>query len=131
MDTNVPDDGLFKQEGYDLMSAAFEVYNEKGNGFLEDVYQESLELELGFRKIPFAAKPKLQLDYKGHPLKQGYEPDLMVFKEIIAELKAVQKLAPEHMAQLMNYLKATKKRVGYLINFGHHPKLEWKRVVVD
>ncbi len=124
-------DYLYQQEGYDLMAAAFEVYNEKGNGFLEDVYQESLELELGFRDIPFLAKTKLHFEYKGHRLKQGYEPDLIVFKEIIAELKAVQKLAPEHLAQLMNYLKATQKRVGYLINFGHYPKLEWKRVVVD
>ncbi len=121
---------LFRQEGYDLMAAAFEVYNEKGHGFLENVYQECMEKELSLRAMPFEAKPWLQLFYKGEPLQQGYEPDLLVFGGIVAELKAVQQLAPEHDAQLLNYLKALQKRVGYLINFGHHPQLEWKRMVL-
>jgi len=72
------EDPLFKQEGYDLMGAAFEVYKEKGSGFLEDVYQECLEKELAVRKIPFQAKPWLEIFYKGEPLRQGYEPDLLV-----------------------------------------------------
>ncbi len=126
MDTN---SNLYQQEGYDLMAAAFEVYNEKGSGFLEEVYQESLEFELEDRSIPYESKPTLRLFYKHHPLKKGYEPDLLVFSEIIAELKAVQDLSDAHTAQLMNYLKATGKHVGYLINFGHHPGLEWKRIV--
>jgi len=132
MDTNEGGggDSLFKQEGYDLMAAAFEVYNEKGHGFLEDVHQECLEKELTLRKIPFQSKPWLQIFYKGDPLRQGYQPDLLVSKGIVTELKAVQKLAPEHEAQLINYLKALQKRVGYLINFGHHPQLEWKRMVL-
>lgn len=121
---------LFRQEGYDLMAAAFEVYNEKGHGFLENVYQECMEKELTLRGMPFEVKPWLQLFYKGEPLRQGYEPDLLVYGGIITELKAVQKLAPEHDAQLLNYLKALQKRVGYLINFGHHPQLEWKRMVL-
>lgn len=65
----------------------------------------------------------------GTDMLQSYQPDLLVFDGIIAELKAVQILAPEHEAQLLNYLKALQKRVGYLINFGHHPQLEWKRMV--
>ena len=121
---------LFRQEGYDLMAAAFEVYNEKGHGFLEDVYQECLEKELGLRGLEHQAKPWLQLFYKGEPLRQGYQPDLLVCRGIVTELKAVQNLAPEHDAQLLNYLKALQKRVGYLINFGHHPSLEWKRMVL-
>jgi GxxExxY protein len=121
---------LFRQEGYDLMATAFEVYNEKGHGFLEAVYQECMEKELTLRGMPFEAKPWLQLFYKSEPLRQGYEPDLLVFGGIVTELKAVQKLAPEHDAQLLNYLKALQKRVGYLINFGHYPQLEWKRMVL-
>jgi GxxExxY protein len=130
MDTDGKQDGLFKQEGYDLMNAAFEVYNEKGHGFLEDVYQECMEKELTRRSVPFQSKPKLKLFYKGEPLRQGYEPDLVVFNEIIVELKAAKELAPEHLAQLLNYMKALGKRVGYLLNFGHHPQLQWKRLVL-
>jgi GxxExxY protein len=122
--------GLFQQEGYDFMAAVFDVYNEMGHGFLEEVYHESLELELSDRRIPFITKPRLSLFYKGRPLKKHYEADLIVIDEIIVELKAVKSLLPEHEAQLINYLRATRKRVGYLINFGSFPKLDWKRFVL-
>jgi GxxExxY protein len=129
MNTNQVE-GLFQQEGYDFMAAVFEVYNEMGCGFLEEVYQESLELELIGRHIPFISRPKLTLHYKGRPLKKQYEADLMVIEEILVELKAAKALAPEHEAQLINYLKATGKRVGYLVNFGSFPLLQWKRLVL-
>ncbi|MEI8309829.1 MAG: GxxExxY protein [Verrucomicrobiota bacterium] len=124
------EDSLFKQEGYDLMGAAFEVYKEKGCGFLEAIYQECMERELAARRIPFQAKPWLKIFYKGEPLLQGYEADLLVCTGIVTELKAVKMLAPEHEAQLLNYLRATGKKVGYLINFGAHPQIEWKRMVL-
>lgn len=124
------DDPLFRQKGYDLMGAAFEVYKEKGSGFLEAVNQECMERELAARKIPFQAKPWLKLFYKGEPLLQGYEADLLVCTGIITELKAAKQLAPEHEAQLLNYLRATGIRVGYLINFSAHPQLEWKRMIL-
>jgi len=112
----------FKQEGYDLMAAAFEVYNEKGSGFLEEVYHECFERELTRRSIAWNSKPVLLIFYKGEPITKTYQPDLLVFSEIIVELKAAKALVPEHEAQLINYLKATRKRVGYLINFGSHPR---------
>ena len=121
---------LYEQEGYDFMAAAFEVYNEMGSGFLEEIYHESLEVELGRRGIPFISKPALSIFYKGTLLKKQYFPDLIVIDQILVELKAVRTLAPEHEAQLINYLKATRKRVGYLINFGSFPRLEWKRLVI-
>ncbi len=121
---------LHQQAGYDFMAAAFEVYNELGSGFLEEVYHESLELELDRRRIPFVSHPKLTLCYKSHPLRKQYEADLIVIDEIVVELKAAKALAPEHEAQLINYLKATRKRVGYLLNFGAFPRLEWKRFVL-
>ncbi len=99
------------------MNACFAVHNEMGGGFLEEVYQESLEMELTDRGIPFISQPRLQLYYKGRPLKKHYEADLIVIGEILIELKAVKTLTPEHEAQLINYLKATRKRVGYLVNF--------------
>ena len=121
---------LFQQQGYDFMAAAFEVHTEMGHGFLEEVYHESLELELNQRGIPYTSKPKLSLSYKGQLLKKQYEADLIVIGEIVVELKAVKALLPEHEAQLINYLRATQKRVGYLVNFGSFPKLEWKRFVL-
>lgn len=129
MGTN-SEQGFLQQEGYDFMAACFEVYNELGHGFLEEVYQESLEIELTERGIPFVSKPKLQLFYKDKPLRKSYEADLIVIGEIVIELKAAKALLPEHEAQLINYLRATKKRVGYLVNFGSHPSLEWKRRVL-
>jgi GxxExxY protein len=65
------------------MAACFEVYNEKGCGFLEPVYQECLELELGRQQTPFTAKKSLRLTYKGQPLKSTYQPDLICFDKII------------------------------------------------
>ncbi|HEY8995165.1 MAG TPA: GxxExxY protein [Lacunisphaera sp.] len=121
---------LYQQQGYDFMAAVFEVHNEMGHGFLEEVYHESLEHELSERSIPYTSKPKLSLFYKGKELKKQYEADLIVIGEIIVELKAVKALLPEHEAQLINYLRATRKRVGYLVNFGSFPKLEWKRFVL-
>ncbi|MBU1909767.1 MAG: GxxExxY protein [Verrucomicrobia bacterium] len=123
-------DELFSREGYLLMGAAFEVYNDLGHGFLEDVYQESLEKELTARGIPFQTKPGLQIRHKGEPLQQQYFPDLVVYSGIVAELKAVQQLGKEHEAQLLNYLKASRMKVGYLINFGSAGGLEWKRMVL-
>jgi GxxExxY protein len=121
---------LYQQQGYDFMAAAFEVHNEIGHGFLEEVYHESLEFELAQRGIPFVSKPMLTLSYKGQLLKKQYEADLIVIGEIVVELKAIKNLLPEHEAQLINYLRATRKRVGYLVNFGSFPKLEWKRFVL-
>ena len=121
---------MLKQEGYDLMGAAFEVYNEEGSGFLEDVYQECLEIELEMRGIPFESQCELKLFYKGKKLRKKYIPDFFVYDEIVVEIKAVKKLLPEHEAQLINYLKVTGKRVGYLINFGNSAELEWKRIII-
>ena len=120
---------LFKAESYRIIGACFEVYKEKGNGFLEAVYQECLALEFTDQGIPFIAKPCLGLDYKERHLKQTYEPDFLCLDEIIIEIKAVKNLADEHRAQIINYLKATGKLLGLLVNFGHYPKIEHERFV--
>jgi GxxExxY protein len=116
-----------QQEGYDFMAAAFEVNNHMGHGFTEDVYQESLECELAERRIPYAAQVELTVFYKGRPLRRKFKPDLVVFGDVVVELKAASALTAEHEAQILNYLKATGKPVGYLVNFGSREKLEWKR----
>lgn len=121
---------MLEQKGYDLMGAAFDVYNEMGPGFLEEIYQECLEIELVDRGIPFVSQEALTVYYKKRPLDKKYRPDLLVFGEIVVELKAVKALCADHEAQLLNYLKGTGKRVGYLINFGSSGELEWKRMVL-
>ena len=122
---------MFQQEGYDFMAAAFEVYNEIGYGMAEEIYQQSLEIELSLRKIPFLTKQELEVYYKGRQLTTRYKPDLLVCGGIVVELKAVTELAPEHEAQLFNYLRVSRIAVGYLVNFGHKGTLQWKRFVLS
>ena len=122
---------IYKDEGYKLMGAAFEVYNERGYGLGEEIYQECLEIELEIRGIIHRSKQELRCYYKERELKKRYVPDLFVFDCLITELKAVSVLAPEHEAQLINYLRLTRQPVGYLINFGHKDGLEWKRIILS
>jgi GxxExxY protein len=122
---------LYKDEGYKLMGAAFEVYNDRGYGLAEEIYQECLEIELEMRGIPFHPKEELKCFYKGRELKRRYVPDLFVFGGLVVELKAVSELAPEHEAQLINYMRIARQPVGYLINFGHKGTLEWKRFTLS
>ncbi|MFA6293990.1 MAG: GxxExxY protein [Victivallales bacterium] len=121
---------MFEQEGYDLIGTALEVYNEIGHGFLEAVYQECLEKELKKRNIPFKSQIQLEMKYKEEILEQKYRADLIVYEGIITEIKATKILLPENQAQLMNYMKITDLKVGYLINFGNIDKLEWKRIII-
>ncbi len=123
-------ENLFETEGFALMGAAFEVHATIGGGMAEEIYQESLEIELGLRSIRFSTKIPVSLAYKGQTLRKEYFPDLLVHEGIVTELKSVSKLLPEHEAQLLNYLRITGRRVGYLINFGPTAKLEWKRFVI-
>ncbi len=118
---------IYKDESYDIQGAIFDVYREMGCGFLEAVYQECLEKEFRFRDIPFVAQPELQLTYKGEELKQIYKPDIICYGKIIVELKALKQTAPEHEAQIINYLKATNMKLGLLVNFGSHPKVSITR----
>jgi GxxExxY protein len=126
METNI----IYKDESYAIMGACFEVYKEKGCGFLEAVYQECLELELGIRTMPYVASVPLNLTYKGVQLRQRYVPDLICFQKIIVELKAVSELTDGRRAQVHNYLRATGYRLGLLVNFRHYPKLEYERIVI-
>ncbi len=122
---------VYKEEGYQFMGAAFEVYNDRGYGLAEEIYQECLEIELELRAIAFRSKAEIRCFYKGRELKKRYIPDLFVFGCLVVELKAVAELAPEHEAQLMNYLRIARQPVGYLVNFGHKGTLEWKRFILS
>ena len=117
-----------KEEVYDIVGAAMEVHRVLGPGFLEAVYQEALAIEFRLRDIPFIEQPQLRLDFKGFELKCTYKPDFLCYEKIIIEIKAIKKCGSDEEKQIINALKASRKIVGVLINFGE-PSLYWKRYV--
>jgi GxxExxY protein len=121
---------LYKEEVFTIIGAAIEVHRELGSGFLEAVYQEALEIELEKRGISFEPRKELVISYKNRQLKKAYEADLVCFEKIIIELKALDKLSGKEEAQVLNYLKASGLRVGLLVNFGSHGRLEWQRYIL-
>jgi len=121
---------IYKEESFKIQGAVFEVYKEMGNGFLESVYQECLEKEFTALKIPFIPQPTLSLVYKSEKLNQIYKPDFICFNKIILELKGVRLINKQHQSQIINYLKATNLKLGYIINFGAYPRVEIKRMVL-
>jgi len=118
---------VLKEESFKIIGAGFEVYNHMGPGFLEAAYQECLAMEFSAQGIPFVEQPHLKLKYKSQTLKQAYQADFLCFDEIIVEIKSAKSLTDEHRAQVLNYLKATGKKLALLVNFGNHPKLEYER----
>jgi GxxExxY protein len=113
----------------DVIGAAFEVANVLGAGFLEKVYERALLRELAVRGVKAKVHVLFPVKYKGQRV-GDYIADLLVEDRVIVELKCVDRLAKEHWAQCINYLKASGLRTALLINF-QKPKLEWRRVLLD
>ena len=109
---------IYKEESYAIRGALFAVHRELGVGFLERVYQDALEYELSARGIPYEREKLIQIMYKGKPLGEPYRADFVCYDKIIVELKALSELEGVHRAQVINYLKAAKMKLGLLINFG-------------
>lgn len=120
----------FDKQGFALLGAAFEVHNFLGGGLSEEIYHQSLEVELKNRAIPFHSKPRIPVYYKRTRLDKLYFPDFVVYGSLIVELKAATALCREYHAQILNYMRVAKSQVGYLINFGPIGKLEYKRFVL-
>lgn len=108
---------LYKEESYAIRGAIMSVHRELGCGFLERVYQDALEIEFKLRGIPYEREKQIQITYKGYPLGEPYRADFICYGKIIVELKAVNELLGIHKAQVINYLKATKLKLGILVNF--------------
>ena len=117
-----------KNETYAIIGAAMEVHKHLGFGFLEAVYQEALEIEFLKQEIHFVCQAPLNIIYKDIKLSKQYFADFICYDSVIVELKALSELTTDHDAQILNYLKATNKKVGLLINFGK-PSLQYKRIV--
>lgn len=119
---------LYPEESYSIIGAAMSVHRELGNGFLEEVYQEALEMEFKLKGIPYEREKLITITYKGKQLKKHYKADFVCYGKIIVELKALSELCSEHKSQVLNYLKATDMKLGLLINFGES-SLEYERLV--
>jgi len=119
---------LFKHESYLIIGACMEVHKKLGSGFLESVYSEALELEFKKVDIPYEKEKKLQVFYEDKPLNKYFRADFVCFESIILELKATKFLIEADHRQTVNNVKATKFKLGLLINFGT-PSLTYKRIV--
>lgn len=110
-----------------LIGAAFEVHNVLGFGFLERVYQRALQVELELRGLKVELEPKIKVQFK-KVVVGDYQADLLVEEQIVVELKIDPIYQSMHEAQLLNELRGTGIRLGFLINFGRE-KVEYKRMV--
>ncbi len=127
----MPDvDLLYKEEAFAIVGAAIEVHRTLGPGFLEAVYQEAFQWELAERGIPFEPQKELRIWYKDRLLDKTYLVDVLCHGKIVVELKALDRLSGIEESQVLNYLKASRMRLGLLLNFGSTGKLEWKRLVL-
>ena len=118
---------LYKENTDQIIAACLAVHKELGNGFLEAVYQDALEIEFRERGIPYRRETHIQIFYKGHKLDKEYYADFICFDKIIVELKCVSRLVNANKAQVINYLHGTKLKVGLLVNFGE-ASLKWERL---
>jgi len=121
-------DLLYEEETYCIIGAAMTVHQELGYGFLEAVYHEALEKEFQQRKIPYKHEFPINIFYKNKPLNKYYISDFICYDKIIIELKAVSAITTEHQGQMLNYLSATRLRLGLIINFGKQ-SLEHQRII--
>ena len=118
---------LYKALGYSIINCAMEVHNELGPGFLEKVYENAMMISLRNLNITASNQEEIKVYFKSEEV-GDFRADILVENKILLELKATASLTRLDDAQVLNYLKATKLKVGYLINFGE-PKLKFKRFI--
>ena len=119
---------IFKEESYKIIGICMNIHSTLGNGFLEAVYSEVLEKEFIKNNIPYKREVKLDLFFNGEKLDKKYKADFICFDNIILEIKAVSFIHENFTKQKLNYLKATDKKLGLLINFGEK-SLKYKRII--
>lgn len=119
---------LYKEESYKIIGACLKGHSELGSGFLEAVYEEALKREFINSNIPFECQVKLHIFYNGEQLDKYYRADFICYDKIVLEIKSMSQIPTIFYAQLKNYLTATNKELGMLINFGQ-PSLTYKRII--
>ena len=120
---------LYKEECFKIYGCIYQVNRKLGTGFLENVYQEALEIELSRKKVPFISQKELEILYDEIPLSKKFIADIVCYNKIIIQIKAVSKILDLHKMQLTNYLSATGIRLGLLVNFNSFPKTEIIRIL--
>lgn len=119
---------LHKDESYKIIGICMNIHSNLGFGFLEAVYCEILEKEFIKNNIPYKREVKLDLFFNGEKLDKKYKADFVCYEDIILEIKSVSFLNETFKKQTLNYLKATNKKLGLLINFGEK-SLKYKRII--
>jgi GxxExxY protein len=122
-------DLLYKEEVFQLVGFCMDIHRELGKGHDEVIYKDALVVELSRAGIPFSREKNFQVTYKGVILQHCYFADFLIWDKILFEAKAVDRLIDAHTKQVLNYLAASKIRLGLLVNFGG-ASLEWKRIVL-
>jgi len=117
-----------KDESYTIVGICREVHRELGMGFKEAVYKEALEIELKNQDIPYEREKLFTIEYKGKYLRQKYQADFILFDQIVLEIKATSFIVDAFVAQTINYLKASRLKLGIIANFGQR-SLVYKRIV--
>ncbi len=117
-----------KDETFKIIGACIEVHNQLGNGFLESVYKDALEIEFGLQNISYEREKSYEIVYKGQKLKRKYIADFIIFETVVLEVKAQDFIVKANYAQTINYLKTSKNKVGLLVNFGE-ASLKFKRLI--
>jgi GxxExxY protein len=120
---------LYREDTHRLIGLCMEIHRELGKGHDEIIYKDALVVELSRANIPFVREKKYEVSYKGVVLPHPYFADFVVMDKILFEAKAAEQLAEPHVKQVLNYLAASKLRLGLLVNFGSD-SLEWKRVIL-
>ena len=120
---------IYKDEAFKIVGCCMEVHRELGKGHNEVIYKDALEIEFDRQGIPFRRELEFKLAYKGVILPHNYFADFVVMDEIILEAKAIECLTDSHIKQTLNYLAASKLKLGLLVNFGEE-SLNYERVVL-
>ena len=120
---------LFEDLTYKIIGCCMEVHKNLGKGFNEIVYKDALEIEFKLNEIPYQREKEFNIEYKGFALPRKYNADFVVFDKIILEAKAIEFLTSSHLKQTLNYLAASKLKLGLLVNFGED-SLKHKRVIL-
>ncbi|MCD4663870.1 MAG: GxxExxY protein [Bacteroidales bacterium] len=118
-----------QKETYEIIGVCMEVHRNLGHGFLEIVYKDALEFEFKQREILYTRKKKYEVDYKGYILPHKFHADFIVYDNVILEVKATKGIAEDHYARVLNYLAASKCKIGLVVNFGE-PSLQTKRIIL-
>jgi GxxExxY protein len=120
---------IYRKESYKIIGLCMEVHGILGKGHSEVVYKDALEYEFSINQIPFSREKSYKIEYKDIILPRGFNADFVVYDEIVLESKAIENLTNSHVKQTLNYLAASKLKLGLLVNFGEN-SLTHKRVVL-